>query len=72
MKTKAQRKDIREKDDLALVSTLAEHREAIRASRFGRAANPTKGGVNPAALRKAIARIETERTVRRAAAKKSA
>lgn len=65
MKTKAQRKDIREKDDAALAALLVETREAIRKDRFTKAGTPGAAGKSPAASRKMIARIETELRARR-------
>ena len=66
MKTKAQRKDIKEKDEATLVALLAETRESIRKSRFTKAGTPGATSTSPAAGRKLIARIETELRARRA------
>lgn len=62
MKTKAKRQDIREKDDAAIAAALAGARESLRQARFGRVTALKDGGV--AALKKTVARLETERTVR--------
>ncbi len=62
MKTKAKRQSIREKDDAAIAAALADARESIRQARFGRATAQKDGGV--AALKKTVARLETERSAR--------
>lgn len=68
MKTNATRKEVRGKDDAALAAAIAETREAIRAQRFGRrTAAPAKGAATPRALRRQVARLETERSARRLA-----
>lgn len=69
MKTKAERKDIREKDEAALVSLLAETREATRQARFGKAGSPGAGAKSPRNQRRLIARAETALTAIRRAAK---
>jgi ribosomal protein L29 len=64
MKTKAERKDIRDKDDAGIKSVLLETREAMRAARFGRA-GIAKGAKSFRAMRKTIARAMTEANARR-------
>jgi ribosomal protein L29 len=60
MKTNAQRKDIREKDEAALVELLTATRESMRKARFGKAGTPGASGKSQVAERKLIARLETE------------
>lgn len=71
MKTKAERKDIRGKDEAALVTLVSETREAMRLGRFGKAGAPGVAGQNARAQRKLIARAETELTARRLKTKTS-
>ncbi len=69
MKTKAQRKDIREKDEAALVALLTETREAMRQARFGKAGTPGAAQKSPRNQRKMIARAETALNAIRRSAK---
>lgn len=64
MKTKTQRKDIREKDEAALGALVAETREAMRQTRFGKAASGA-AAKSPRAARKTVARALTELAARK-------
>jgi ribosomal protein L29 len=60
----AKKTDISKKNDVDLVKALGEHRESLRAFRFGEAGGRSRNVREGRATRKEIARILTELTRR--------